>query len=55
VLGAFFFRGTGHAEQAPFQVSQAEHDRIVGPGEEGLGSGLDEIEDAWLEKDRGLH
>ncbi len=30
-------------------------DRIVGPYEAGLGSGLDEIEDSWLEKDRGLH
>lgn len=30
-------------------------DRVVGPEEAGLGDGLDEAEEAWLEKDRGEH
>jgi hypothetical protein len=30
-------------------------DRIVGPEEAGLGSGLDEIDDAWFEHDKGEH
>lgn len=55
MLGAFFFAALAMPNKLRSKFSQAEHDRIVGPGEEGLGSGLDEIEDAWLEKDRGLH
>jgi hypothetical protein len=30
-------------------------DRVVGPDEAGLGDGLDEAEEAWLEHDRGEH
>ena len=30
-------------------------DRVVGPEEAGLGTGLDEAEEAWLEKDGGEH
>jgi hypothetical protein len=30
-------------------------DRVVGPEEAGLGEGLDEAEEAWLEHDRGEH
>ena len=30
-------------------------DRVVGPGEAGLGDGLDEAEEAWAEHDRGEH
>jgi hypothetical protein len=38
---------------------RADHDigtdRVVGPEDAGLGDGLDEAEEAWLEKDRGEH
>jgi hypothetical protein len=30
-------------------------DRVVGPEDAGLGYGLDEAEEAWLEHDRGEH
>ena len=50
---------TGERSSAGDERVRPDHDidadRIVGPEEAGLGSGLDEIEDAWLEKDRGEH
>lgn len=51
--------GTGERISAGDEHVRSDNDirtdRIVGPGEAGLGSGLDELEDAWLEKDGGEH
>ena len=51
--------GTGERMTVGRERVRADHDvgtdRVVGPEEAGLGSGLDEIDEAWLEKDRGEH
>ena len=51
--------GTGERMTVGRERVRADHDvgtdRVVGPEEAGLGSGLDEIDDAWLEKDGGEH
>jgi hypothetical protein len=51
--------GTGERVSAGDERIRSDHDidtdRIVGPEEAGLGSGLDEVEDSWLEKDGGEH
>jgi hypothetical protein len=51
--------GTGERISADEEQLRSDNDirtdRIVGPTEAGLGSGLDEVEDAWLEKDQGEH
>jgi len=51
--------GTGERMTVGRERVRADHDvgtdRVVGPEEAGLGYGLDEIDDAWLEKDRGEH
>lgn len=50
---------TGERMGAGNERVRADHDigtdRVVGPEEAGLGSGLDEAEEARLEKDRGEH
>ena len=51
--------GTGERMTVGRERVRADHDvgtdRVVGPEEAGLGFGLDEIDDAWFEKDRGEH
>jgi hypothetical protein len=50
---------TGERMGAGNERVRADHDigtdRVVGPEDAGLGDGLDEAEEAWLEKDRGEH
>jgi hypothetical protein len=51
--------GTGERMTVGKERVRADHDigadRVVGPDEAGLGRGLDEAEEAWLEHDRGEH
>jgi hypothetical protein len=42
-------------EQRVRPGADIDTDRIVGPDEAGLGAGLDEAEEAMLERDRGEH
>ena len=50
---------TGERMGAGNERVRADHDigtdRVVGPEDAGLGDGLDEAEEAWLEKDGGEH
>ena len=42
-------------EQQVRPGADIDTDRVVGPDEAGLGTGLDEAEEALLERDRGEH
>jgi hypothetical protein len=42
-------------ESNPHPGDDIDVDRIVDPDDAGLGYGLDEAEEAWLEHDRGEH
>jgi hypothetical protein len=48
-------RMTAGKEQHVRPGADIDTDRVVGPEEAGLGDGLDEAEEAWLEQDRGEH
>jgi hypothetical protein len=48
-------RMTAGKEQTVRPGADIDTDRVVGPDEAGLGDGLDEAEEAQLERDRGEH
>lgn len=48
-------RMTAGKEQTVRPGADIDTDRVVGPDEAGLGGGLDEAEEAQLERDRGEH
>jgi hypothetical protein len=51
--------GTGERTTVDDERASAGHDidtdRLIDPEEAGLGDGLDQAEEAWLEHDRGEH